>query len=210
MDGIYLKSPRNINNSIVVTAGSRADFLVKCNIAGRYNITSLPGGIHDSNMIHGSKTMYEPVLFPQMLASVVVGSIKENKKSVLSINDHDYDAILRKLQKNMVLPNLLDKKVDRKYRVVYNLTAYGVEKSIIPKFIGQFLNGGQYSINGKSFTNKTEHCMVKNLVEEWTIVNAMNKLDRWMHSFHIHQNSFQIVNQTLRVRGQLIIVIQKQ
>ena len=33
----------------------------------------------------------------------------------------------------------------------------------------------------------------------------MNKLDRWMHSFHIHQNSFQIVNQTLGVSGQLII-----
>ena len=31
MDGVYLKSSRNINNSIVVTAGSRVDFLVNAN-----------------------------------------------------------------------------------------------------------------------------------------------------------------------------------
>lgn len=204
-DGIYLKSSREINNSLVVTAGSRVDFLVKCKIAGRYNITSLPGGIHDSNMIHGSKTMYEPVLFPQMLASVVVESTKQKRKKDSHVNDHSYENILQMVQKKKSLPNLLEKKVDRKYRVVYNLTAYGVEKSIIPKFIGQFLNGGQYSINGKSFTNRTEHCMVKNYVEEWTIVNAMNRLDRWMHSFHIHQNSFQIVNQTFGETGQLIV-----
>ena len=98
MDGVYLKSSRNINNSIVVTAGSRVDFLVKCKIAGD-TILQAYQVVYMSNMIHGSKTMYEIVLFPQMLASVVVGSIKENKKSVLSINDHDYDAILRKLQK---------------------------------------------------------------------------------------------------------------
>ena len=47
--------------------------------------------------------------------------------------------------------------------------------------------------------------MVKDFVEEWTVVNAANKLDRWMHSFHIHQNSFQIVNQTFGETGQLIV-----
>ncbi len=200
MDGIYLNQPRNVTASLVVTAGSRVDFAIKCPIVGTFNLTSLRGGVHDSNMIHGSKTLYEPVLFPQLLAKLVVESSNSiTAKPTDVLNMHDFN------RQKVQLPNLLDKRVDRYYRVIYNLTAYGVEKSIIPKFIGQFLNGGQYSINGKSFTNRTEHCMVKNLVEEWTIVNAMNKLDRWMHSFHIHQNSFQIVNQTLGVSGQLII-----
>ena len=36
--------------------------------------------------------------------------------------------------------------------------------------------------------------MLKNSVEEWTIVNAQNDLSRWLHSFHIHVNPFQIVS----------------
>ena len=70
-----------------------------------------------------------------------------------------------------------------------------MQKGASPGFIGLMENGGEFSINGKSYTNRTEHCMVLGLVEEWTVVNAANKLDRWLHSFHIHQNSFQIVSQ---------------
>jgi hypothetical protein len=33
--------------------------------------------------------------------------------------------------------------------------------------------------------------MVVGTVEEWTIFNKHNMLDRWMHSFHIHTNPFQ-------------------
>jgi FtsP/CotA-like multicopper oxidase with cupredoxin domain len=196
MDGIYLTTPRVVTGlPFVVTAGSRADLAIKCPV-GEFNVTSLPGGVHDSNMIHGAKTLYQPVLYPQLLAKIVVadGAWAKTKGSVevphtLPTNKKD---------------DLRKERVDRYYRVVYNLTAYGVEGKI-PKFIGQFLNGGQFSINGKSYTNRTEHCMVENYVEEWTVVNAANTLDRWMHSFHIHQNSFQIINQTLGERGQLVV-----
>ena len=29
-------------------------------------------------------------------------------------------------------------------------------------------------------------------IQEWTIENARNPLERWMHSFHIHVNNFQV------------------
>jgi FtsP/CotA-like multicopper oxidase with cupredoxin domain len=201
MDGIYLDAPRAVTAPLVVTAGSRVDFAIKCPV-GRFNVSSLAGGIHDSNMIRGSKTLYEPVLYPQLLATIVVKSPAPS--------DIPPNAAAPQRRRPVRLPqrryntDLLNKTVDRYYKVVYNLTAYGTEGKI-PKFIGQFLNGGQYSINGKSYTNRTEHCMVKDLVEEWTVVNAANKLDRWMHSFHIHQNSFQIVNQTFGETGQLAV-----
>ena len=40
---------------------------------------------------------------------------------------------------------------------------------------------------------------------QWTIINAANRLDRWEHSFHIHQNSFQVVSQDLGEVGQVVV-----
>jgi FtsP/CotA-like multicopper oxidase with cupredoxin domain len=201
-DGRYLSKPLNVTGRpIMVTAGSRADFAVRCNKAGVFSVTSLSGGIHKAHgpssitgMI-GTTEFYEPVSYPgQVLATIRAepGQVAPTPAAwTLPSNAFRGKA-------------LLDQPVARKFQVVYNMTAYGVEGKI-PKPIGQFLNGGQYSINGKSFTNKTEHCMVKGEVEEWTIINAANINDRWMHSFHIHQNWFQIVKQDLGEEGQLVL-----
>lgn len=219
-DGIYLERARNITGMpLVVPAGSRVDLGVRCAAPGRYNVTSLKGGLHNSTGIPGAKVLYEPVLWPRLLATIVVveeANENENEEDEEPPATADADAGVEARPSEEVdagsvalpttLPNLLDAEVARSYKVVYNMTGYGTEKkSWMPHFIGQFLNGGLFSINGKSFTNRTEHCLVKGEVEEWTIVNAASLLDRWMHSFHIHQNSFQIVKQDLGEPGQLIV-----
>jgi FtsP/CotA-like multicopper oxidase with cupredoxin domain len=222
-DGIYLDQARNITGlALVVPAGSRVDLGVRCPSPGRYNVTSLKGGLHNSTGIPGAKTLYEPVLWPRLLATIVVVQEKKGDSIVVQekIGEGDDGEELRPViigadavgdagAVNFLpptRPNLLDAEVARSYKVIYNMTGYGTEKkSWMPHFIGQFLNGGLFSINGKSFTNRTEHCLVRGEVEEWTIVNAASLLDRWMHSFHIHQNSFQIVSQDLGEPGQLIV-----
>ena len=206
-DGIYLNEVRNITGlPLVVPAGSRVDLGVRCVAPGRYNVTSLKGGLHNSTGIPGAKTLYEPVLWPRLLATVVVLEEEGSEKEVLDRSGSVTTTVTSTPALPEALPNLLNAEVARSYKVVYNMTGYGTEKkSWIPHFIGQFLNGGLFSINGKSFTNRTEHCLVKGEVEEWTIVNAASLLDRWMHSFHIHQNSFQIVRQDLGEPGQLIV-----
>jgi len=60
-------------------------------------------------------------------------------------------------------------------------------------------------LNGKSFTNRTEHCMVRGEVEEWTVKHEHSRLSRWVHSFHIHQNWFQVVSQDLGTPGQVLV-----
>ena len=41
-------------------------------------------------------------------------------------------------------------------------------------------------------------------IQEWTVINAHNPLDRWMHSFHIHVNNFQVIAEERGEPGQLI------
>ena len=195
-DGIYLPAPRNVTGAaLTVAAGSRVDFGVRCRAPGTYTVSSLPGGVHNSSAIKGAKVLYEPVLYPRTLATIVVAPAPAASPRAR--------AAAAPLRLPPPFPgrgdagdvDLLAAPVDRRYRVVYNLTGYGVQKGASPGFIGLMENGGEFSINGKSYTNRTEHCMVLGLVEEWTVVNAANKLDRWLHSFHVHQNSFQIVSQ---------------
>jgi FtsP/CotA-like multicopper oxidase with cupredoxin domain len=214
-DGIYFDSPRNITGiPLIVTAGSRVDMGIRCSMVGRFNVSALPGGFHNSTAIPGSINLYEPVLYPRLMATIVADSSQKVQKLVKgekmsTETNHKKTLVPIVLPKNP-LSNLMDKEVHRKYTVTYNLTGWGTSDSKINPFIGQFLNGGEFSINGKSFTNRTEHCMVKDLVEEWTIVNAANRLDRWEHSFHIHQNSFQIVSQDNGEAGQVVIETMKK
>ena len=160
--------------------GSRVDFAIKCPL-GRFNISSLL----EEFMIQtrwGSKTLYEPFL--SRCGNHCGEKFTDGKyKCKPDLNSLNHIA----LPQNNYNTDLLNKGGPL-HKVVYNLTAYGTRE--IPHFIGQFLNGGQYSINGKSFTNRTEHCMVKNLVEEWTVASRKpsGPLDALSHS----QNSFQL------------------
>lgn len=207
-DGRYLSTPRNVTGKpVVVTAGSRADFAIRCLASGTFPITSLPGGIHKSLLFKGSTELYEPVLFPGAVLATIRATTKAQRSGAAAA------AATAAAQADLVskLPpgsfqerDLLAKPVDRKFKVVYNLTGQGLEGGAV-HFPGIVANGGTFSINGKSYTNRTEHCMVKGEVEEWTVLNAANVADRWMHSFHIHQSWFQIVGQTVGEDGQLVV-----
>ena len=180
-DGIYFPSPVNATGvPLVVAAGSRVDMGVRCARVGEFSVNALTGGYHNSS---DDVTLYEPVLYPRLMARIIVDG------------DGDDEGNVQPKDEPIVLPknpmdDLMNKPVYRHYTVTYNLTAWGTHDSKVPPFFGQFINGGQFSLNKKSFTNRTEHCMVMGQVEEWTIVNAANKLERWEHSFHICQNSF--------------------
>jgi len=198
MDGLYLSTPRNITvtdtkeiKGFVFTAGSRADIAVMCPEPGAYNVNTLTGGTewsHVSWFKSKTKEMYEPVVYPQQIATIVVTGDPIVMKPPLTLPPMG------------CYPDLMKAKVSAKYTVVYNLTAYGTEpKAKIPSQIGQFLNGGQFSINGKSFLNRPTRCMLENTVEEWTIVNTVNDLSRWLHSFHIHVNPYQVVSMNMGI-----------
>ena len=195
-DGIYFPSPVNATGvPLVVAAGSRVDMGVRCARVGEFSVNALTGGYHNSS---DDVTLYEPVLYPRLMARIIVDG------------DGDDEGNVQPKDEPIVLPknpmdDLMNKPVDRHYTVTYNLTAWGTHDSKVPPFFGQFINGGQFSLNKKSFTNRTEHCMVMGQVEEWTIVNAANKLERWEHSFHIHQNSFQVVSQDRGMPGQVVL-----
>jgi len=197
MDGLYMKSPRNISASdpmrrvqgFVFTAGSRADLAVMCPQAGSYPINTLTGGLewsHTPFFKNITKDLYEPVVWPRLIATVQVKGEPvpmEQPKELPAMGG---------------FPDLMnDTLVDARYTVVYNLTAYGTtdHSGGMPKDFDQFLNGGQFSINGKSYLGRPTRCMGLNSVQEWTIVNAVNDLSRWLHSFHIHVNPYQIVSQ---------------
>jgi len=194
MDGLYLKEPRNITRTakqgapgFVFTAGSRADIAIMCPSEGSFPLSTLSGGVewsHVSWFKNLTKDLYEPVLYPQQIATVVVkGGSKPMDPPV-------------ELPPMGCYPDLLnDTLVSARYTVIYNLTAYGTSQKH-PKLnpIMQFLNGGQFSINGESFLGRPTRCMLLGSVEEWTIVNAVNDLSRWLHSFHIHVNPYQIVS----------------
>ena len=155
-----------------------------CPEAGSYPLSTLSGGTEWSEVSwfkNITKDLYEPVVYPQQIATVVVQG--ETKAM---------DAPME-LPPMGCYPDLLnDTLVSARYTVVYNLTAYGTASHRLNP-ITQFLNGGQFSINGKSFLGRPTRCMLAGSVEEWTIVNAVNDLSRWLHSFHIHVNPYQIV-----------------
>ena len=130
MDGTYLDSPRDISVTdptnpagFALTAGSRADVAIMCPVAGSYNVSSLTGGMQWSHVPlfkNFTRELYEPVIYPQSIATVVVAGepVQMEPPTVMppkSITQPLY-------------PNLLDREVDAKYTVVYNLTAFGTEK----------------------------------------------------------------------------------
>ena len=41
---------------------------------GRFNVSALPGGFHNSTAIPGAIDLYEPVLYPRLMATIVVSS----------------------------------------------------------------------------------------------------------------------------------------
>ncbi len=49
----------------------------------------------------------------------------------------------------------------------------------------------RYSLSGLYSAVFIEWARSQDAVEEWTIVNKHNLLDRWMHSFHLHTWPFQ-------------------
>lgn len=193
MDGLYLATPRNITATLanhargfVFTAGSRADIAIMCPYAGSFGVNTLTGGREHSEVPFFKKItvdLYEPVVYPRLIATIQVQGDPINMAPPTTLPPMG------------CYPDLLKAEVDAKYTVVYNLTAYGAQKhSTIPNDFAQFLNGGQFSINGKSFLNRPTRCMKLGSVEEWTIVNAVNDLSRWLHSFHIHVNPYQVVS----------------
>lgn len=174
-----------------------------------FNVSSLAGGFHNSTgeTSLDSLALFEPVLWPRTMAIIFSSPPPTVSRSAAAVARTDTG--LRLPVPLISRESLLDKPVDRRYTVVYNLTAWGVEKRephrVLPPAYGAFINGGIFSINGKTYTGRIEYCMVLGLVEEWTVVNAANPFGRWMHSFHIHQNSFQIVGRSMGEAGQVAV-----
>lgn len=210
-DGYYLKSPRPIpdNGTFSLMAGSRADLGILCDTPGTYDLRLEHAGIHLNGTEfappfnrHRVKEMYEPVLFApnstfgahRTMLTVSVSGSKERS--------HDSAAgtvLPTSLPQSSSLRDISADEVTARYNVTYNLTAYGTTDwhPMLPPLLRKFLvyvNGGQFSINGLSFVKRPTRCMIKGGVEEWTVRSATSMLSKWMHSFHIHVNPFQIVS----------------
>lgn len=194
-DGLYLDAPRKIDGPYVVTAGSRVDMAVRCSAPGNYSLVSLTGGIHHKHDMMHTKSWYEPVVYPRLVLKLLVRNEPARQMA----------APVKTPSRGAMWPDLLQAKVDQTFKVVYNLTAYGTKKHTIPDPLAPFLNGGEFAINKQSYTGMPIHCARKGRVEEWTVHNNINGLDRWMHSFHIHINPFQIVSQNFGLTDQLMV-----
>ena len=127
---------------------SMFDVRVRCRTVGRFNVSALPGGFHNSTAIPGAIDLYEPVLYPRLMATVVVSSsttvaqeeekkkTKKKTKKYTETPPHTSIGSEEEKKKNpptphtslaappIVLPtnpmtNLMDKTVDRTYTVTY-------------------------------------------------------------------------------------------
>jgi len=198
-------------------AGSRADLGILCDQAGTFSLQLEHAGIHLNGTEFAPpfnkervREMYEPVVFApnstfaahRTLATVTVssGDASDNKASELP----------KTLPVSPELKDITADEVTAKYNVVYNLTAYGTADwhPHLPPMLRKFLvyvNGGQFSINGLSYVKRPTRCMIRGGVEEWTVTSATSMLSKWMHSFHIHVNPFQIVSWTPGDPTQLIV-----
>eukprot|EP00936_MAST-01D_sp_MAST-1D-sp1_P002895 g2895.t1 len=195
-DGAYLDTPRSLGGvgaiPFVLPAGARADLAIMCTTPGRYNISSLGAGFHTRGE---TIEAYEPVIYPRpAIATIVVAAAPAPSPSPIPANWSlpPRPGAMSDLRGKHV-------RVDRRFTVTYNLTGSGQAGGL-----GQFKNGGMFSINGLSFRDRPESCMELGTIQEWTVINAHNPLDRWMHSFHIHVNNFQVVSEGRGEPGQLV------
>ena len=196
MDGAYLDAPTSlVDKQLVLAAGARADLAVRCSAAGRYNVSSLPGGFHtrSSTVSKEIVELYEPVVYPRTIAALVVADTAEKGPAAGPLPSS-------LPPRPAAMQDLSGAKVDETFHIVYNLTGPGAEGGL-----EELANGGQFAINGLSYTGRTEHCMTLGSIQEWTIENARNPLERWMHSFHVHVNNFQVMSTDAGVPGQLIL-----
>ena len=206
LDGAYLDAPRALlpaaagaaGGGLVLPAGARADVAVRCAAAGSYNVSSLGGGLHARG---STLETYEPVLYPRRIATLLVAPAPAGVPAAAPLLAGAGGVVggVTLPRRPAAMADLRGATVDARFRVVYNLTGPGEAGGL-----GQFKNGGMFSINDLSFRGRPEHCMELGSIQEWTIVNAHNPLERWMHSFHIHVNNFQVVSNTVGAPGQLI------
>lgn len=204
-DGYYLKQPRSIpaNASFSLMAGSRADLAIKCATAGTYELLLEHAGVHVNGTEFSPpfnrnrvRELYEPIVYAPNSTFAA-----HRTMLTVSVTESTTKGAVKTLPKSLPasLKPITDDEVTARFEVVYNLTAYGTADwhPFLPKFLRKILvygNGGQFSINGKSFVKTPVRCMRRGEAEEWTVRSAPSMLSKWMHSFHIHVNPFQIVS----------------
>lgn len=182
-DGIYLDKPREVTGeAVVVTAGARLDMAVRCPGVGIYTLSALDGGFHnETNAVFpkGNLEPFMPVVWPREVLSVRVDG-RARAMATPYKNPFNGKRDLRKVQP------------DVRRNITYDLTGFGAEAPFDKTWTAVF-NGGTFKINNMSFTGRPEICMTKGTIEEWTVFSAPNRMEKWIHSFHIHVNSFQVV-----------------
>eukprot|EP00937_MAST-01D_sp_MAST-1D-sp2_P001052 g1052.t1 len=197
LDGAYLDSPRSLGGAgaepFVLPAGARADLAVRCASPGRFNLSSLGGGLHRRG---NTVETYEPVVYPRPAIATLVVSPAAPRAPV----PPPLPTTEPLPPRPAAMADLRGARPDRRFVVTYNLTGAGHAGGL-----GQFKNGGMFSINDLSFTGRPESCMELGTVQEWTVINAPNPLDRWMHSFHIHVNNFQVIAEQAGEQGQRVV-----
>ena len=169
-DGVYLSpAPRELStNRVYFTQSGRADILIKCDVAGTYEIRSWDHVENQENfnwIIGYLEVSEDEVLQPEVL------DVSSADSEVDNIEITQFEPIRPKYLEDLLIFNTSE--IDHFWRIEF---------------------GGGDNINGHRFRGKDvfpeEYQPGIDTLNEWDVVNIFNA----KHPLHIHVNHFQIVD----------------
>ena len=163
----------SLNQPVLLTAGNRADLLVKAPMLPAGQKTATFSLVVENTVDPSDRAPAKPNAATETLLTVVVNG-----------NGQDVPFMKTAAPLPAFLQDIADDEVKGTKRLEFGSTAPGGAPIAT--------HAAQHTIDGKKFNGEVGVSVLLNRTEEWKVVNATYVPNQISHPFHIHINPFQI------------------